>query len=80
MSLPHHLLALTLVLAPTIGCDVEDADDKEVPTTPAPAEPAPPTNRPVPQPQVSPGGQPRQVVAATDRATAAGPAFAPSIG
>ena len=41
MSLSRHLLALTLILTPVIGCDVEDADDKDVPT-PAPAEPTQP--------------------------------------
>ena len=78
MSLPRHLLAFTLIFTPALGCDVEDADDK--PTTPAPAEPAPPTNRPVPQPQVSPGGQAQRVIAAENMRTAAGPAFAPSLG
>ena len=77
MSLPRHLLALTLILAPVVGCDVEDADDKDVPT-PAPAEPTQP-NRPVPQPQVSPGGQARQLIAIRSTRPAVGPGFAPSI-
>lgn len=79
MSLPRHLLAVTLILIPAVGCDVEDADDREVPGTPAPVEPAPP-NRPVPQPQVSSGGQAQRVIAASNSATAAGPAFASAVG
>ena len=75
MSLPRRFLAIVLLSVPIIGCEVED-DEKQPPAAPAPTEPAEPT-RPVPQPQVGPGGQADRVYAA---ARAGGPAFALRIG
>jgi hypothetical protein len=74
MSLSRHLLAILLIGAPTIGCDVED-DDKTPPAAPAPAEPT----RPVPQPQVGYSGRAERLLA-TGSPPAAGPAFAPLAG
>lgn len=70
MSLPRHLLAVVLVAAPVIGCDVED-DDTNRPAEPAPAEPA----RPIPQPQV----RGERVIAFTGTRPGDGPAFARSL-
>ena len=73
MSLCRHCLAVILMGVPTIGCEVED--DEEVPVVPAPVEPT----RPVPQPQVTPGGQTERMLAWAAR-PADGPAFAPQAG
>lgn len=72
MSLPRHLFALMLAIAPLAGCEVED-EDPAPPAAPAPVEPS----RPIPEPQVMPAGRTERVAA--DAPPADGPAFAPLV-